>query len=372
MLKIREIYTLDTRKKIRVWSAEVDGRQWRTIAGLLDGKQVVSGWTVCEGKQGRSHDQQAFFEAHAERRKKLDRDYRETVDEIYNLPKSPMLAQNFANQREVLFPIFSQPKLDGIRALISRHGAFSREFQPHYNIDHVKEALAPIFTALPGITLDGELYNHSLRDDFNTISSIVRKRNVGDEERAASREVIQFHVYDVITGGDHIFSYRRELLRALNTLYFSKPQSPVVMVQTHRADSGDRLTDLYGQYLEDGYEGQIVKLDAPYEHKRSKHLLKRKEFITEEFTLTDIMEGIGNWAGYAKKVEFMLPGDRRLANGERPKAGIRGNQEFTRKLLENRQTYIGGQVTVRYFTPTPDGIPRFPVVIDFHPHGRMD
>jgi len=368
---IREIYTLDTRGSVRVWYAEVEGRNWRTISGLQHGRRTVSAWTVCTGKQGRSHDQQAFFEAHAERAKKLAREYRETVSEVYSLPLVPMLAHKYG-EHLVEWPVFCQPKLDGIRALISVDGAFSRDLQQHRNVEHITDSLRLFFSALPDVTLDGELYNHDLRDDFNRISSVVRKRNVGDEQRAESRDLIQFHVYDMFSSArpDLTFSQRRDFLRALRLR--TEEGSPVVFVRTERAEGQPDLDRLYGESLSDGYEGQIVRLDRRYEHKRSWYLLKRKEFITAEFTLTNIMEGIGNWAGYAKKVEFMLPNDRRLANGERPKAGVRGNQEFTRRLLERRDELIGGQVTVRYFTPTPDGIPRFPVAVDFHPNGRTD
>ena len=138
-------------------------------------------------------------------------------------------------------------------------------------------------------------------------------------------------------------------------------------------DTKEELDTVYGSYLEAGYEGQMVRLDAPYDFdKRSKFLLKRKEFITAEFPITAVFEGTGNWAGYAKAVEFMLPGDKRCKDGSRPQAGIRGNQAAMRKLLEDYPTWGDKkEVTVRYFKPQA-GVPRFPVAIDFHPNGRTD
>ena len=53
--------------------------------------------------------------------------------------------------------------------------------------------------------------------------------------------------------------------------------------------------------LEAGYEGQMIRKDAPYECKRSKNLLKRKEFITEEFKVVKVVEGQGAWTGYVKR-----------------------------------------------------------------------
>ena len=48
-------------------------------------------------------------------------------------------------------------------------------------------------------------------------------------------------------------------------------------------------------------------------------------------------------------------------------AGIKGTRERAAVLLHEAWE----QATVRFFEYTPDGIPRFPVVIDFH-NGRVD
>ncbi len=362
------IFKRDSTGKTRTWQYEVDGPQYRTIAGLFGGNLVTSAWTVTEPKNiGRSNETtaeaQALAEAQAEEKKKLDREYRRTVEELDAVPISPMLAKDFSKEKAVSFPIYSQPKLDGIRALVSRHGAFSREYQRHQNVEHILEALAPVFAAHPDLVLDGELYNHDHRDNFNAITSIVRREASTDEERAEARAVIQFHCYDIVS--EKPFAARAESVHAM----FGAGAIPsVVAVPTRSAVSAEELDALYGEYLQAGYEGQMVRRNGPYEaDKRSKTLLKRKEFVTTEFSLLRVEEGSGNWAGYAKRAVFAL------ADGREVGAGIRGDQAFTRKLLADAQTWGDRrQVTIRHFAPTPDGIPRFPVAIDFHPVGRAD
>ena len=108
----------------------------------------------------------------------------------------------------------------------------------------------------------------------------------------------------------------------------------------------------------------MVRLDEKYENKRSKHLLKRKEFITEEFEVVSMEEGQGNWSGHTKR--FIL----RLADGREVGAGVRGNQDQLSKLWESQETPTWA--TLRYFDLTPDGIPRFPVVIDYGVGERDD
>ena len=96
---------------------------------------------------------------------------------------------------------------------------------------------------------------------------------------------------------------------------------------------------MYGEYTEAGYEGQMVRQNTAYECKRSKNLLKRKEFITEEFEVVNVEEGNGNWSGYAKR--FVL----KMSNGTTFSSGIRGSQAKLKELL-NADTPIGQLVDI--------------------------
>jgi len=98
-------------------------------------------------------------------------------------------------------------------------------------------------------------------------------------------------------------------------------------------------------------------LDAPYENKRSKYLLKRKEFKDEEFVILDIVEGFGNKSGMAGNMLF------KNYKGIEFHSNITGNRDYLRELLKNKKKYIGKKATVKYFNLTPvDEVPRFPYV----------
>jgi len=370
MTLLATIYKRGTDGKIRTWQAEINGPQYRTIAGGPGRKPVTSAWTTCIGKQGRTDDNQAAFEANAAMDAKLKREYRKTEAELATVAKEPMLAHKY--EGGVTFPVFSQPKLDGIRAKLNRHGAWSRENQRHWNAGHIDAALGPIFAKHPEVEFDGEFYNHDMKDDFGKIVSIVRKQSPTDEQRAEARALMQYHVYDLtgrLSDGTDVsacpFSARRDFVGDL----IGEKLGEVYRVVTRKVTDSATLDYLYEKYLADGYEGQMVRLDAPYEHKRSKSLLKRKEFLTDEFKLLYVREGQGNWAGFAKQIIF------ELSDGRECGAGVRGTQDEMKALLA--KAYLGAvnpesTVTIRYFTPTPDGMPRFPVAIDFHFDGRKD
>ena len=105
-------------------------------------------------------------------------------------------------------PTFIQPKLDGVRCVIQYERrtqpredvvvAYSRTGKEWKNIQHILAQLKPFFQKYPNVILDGELYNHDLRDNFEKIISLVRKTKPTDEDRLEASEKTQFHCYDII------------------------------------------------------------------------------------------------------------------------------------------------------------------------------
>ncbi len=364
VLTSETLYKLDSKGKTRVWHCETgtDGTRWglRSIAGLEDGKKVTSEWTFVEQKNvGRSNEtsleDQATSEMTSEVQKKKDRGYFTDLKDIDTFDKfKPMLAEKFEDVT-VNFAagnVYSQPKLDGIRCIARADGLWTRSGKEIVAVPHIWESLKPFFDEHPNMILDGELYNHELKDDFNSITSMVRKTKPKPEDLAKSKELVQYHVYDtIVTTEPNLEFSKRELLR------YEAEGSYVRIVPTMHVATRAGLDSLYEGYLEHGYEGQMVRIDQPYENKRTKNLLKRKEFLTDEFEVIEMLEGQGNWQGCVK--HFILP----LNSEKNFQAGVRGDMDTLRTLLEKGKK--PDWVTLRYFTPTPDGVPRFPVVIDW-------
>ena len=350
------LYALDVTGRVRTWRVEVSGPRYRTVSGLEGGAEVTSGWTTAEPKNvGRSNattaEGQALAEATSLRQRRLDRKYVPSRAQLGTSKfRDPMLAQKF---KRWTGPCYSQPKLDGVRCVASSSGLLSRGGKPLW-LPHVSGALRPLFEADPGLILDGELYNHDYRDDFNSIVSAVKRVTRDMVEEARCREVVQYHVYDVPS---HIgnFSERDDYLRRLLS---GLSHDLVNLVPTYLCSDAEELDEHYAACLRMGYEGQMVRLDLPYECRRSKRLLKRKEFLDEEFELVAVQEGRGNWAGYAKSATL------RQKDGSEFSAGLRGGQALARELLETWQKY--SWVTVRFQRRTPDGVPRFGVVTAWH------
>ena len=354
MITCETIFKVDSKGKVREWRMEIDGANYRTVAGIQGGQQVISGWKEAHPKNvGRSNattaEQQAIAEVDAKYTKKLDGEYHETLETTAKAKFfKPMLATKWEDLKDGIdYPVFTQPKLDGVRCVMNADGMFSRTGKVITSCPHIIEELAPIFAAYPDAVLDGELYNHDLRDDFNKIISLVRKTKPTEADTEEAAATVQYHLYDSPTAGDDYMD--RYLF--ISTL----GGKSVKVVETLESNSESDVDQQFGEFVEQGYEGGMIRVSAPYEQKRSKTLMKRKDFEDMEFEIISIEEGQGNWAGLAKRVVF------RLEDGRECGSGLAGNREFARKLLEDREDYVGGQVTVQYFTRTPDNVPRFPI-----------
>jgi DNA ligase-1 len=140
--------------------------------------------------------------------------------------------------------------------------------------------------------------------------------------------------------------------------YLKSFEKHCVLVETDTCNNEDEVMELYGEYVDKGFEGQMLRLDKKYENKRSKSLMKHKSFVDEEYTILDIVEGEGNRTGTAGYFVF------ETENGDRFKSNVKGTWEETAEMLKNKKKLIGKQATIKYFNLTPAGIPRFPYVVN--------
>lgn len=356
-MKLDPIYKKTKTGAVQEWLIEVEGDKYRTVSGQFTGKKTTSEWTLCKVKNAgkanaTSEEQQAIVEAYALRKKKLERGYFEEMSKINQTQYfEPMLAEKWENRKDTIsYPIFSQPKLDGIRCIVKSDGMWSRAGKRIVSAPHIFDGLKNLFETNPELIFDGELYCDKLANDFNKIVSLVKKSKPNVADLAESKNVIQYHIYD-LPSDSGLFKDR--------FLHLSKLDLPLccILVRTECVDKENEVEKLYEKYVEAGYEGQILRVNAAYENKRSKHLLKHKTFLDEEYIILDICEGEGNRSGAVGYMVFER-------EGLRFKSNVKCTYEQGVEMLKNRSKLIGKQATVKYFNLTPAGIPRFPYVIN--------
>ena len=380
VITLPPLYKRDSKGQVRVLYVEYAYKGGiagtRTRSGLLDGKLVTSEWSLSKPKNvGKKNETTALEQAKSEAEsihkiKQEKSKYFTDINQIDTSTKfSPMLAHDFA--KKPVSSGFSQPKLDGIRCIAKHDGLWTRAGKPITSCPHIWEAIGPYLEAHPYMVLDGELYNHDLKDDFNKITSLVRKTKPKPEDIEECAKMVQYHVYDIFDK-DYPEKTCAARIAALDLIFeedvypflTEEQAASIVLVETYFGSNAGTIDALYGRYLAEGYEGQMIRQDTPYEFKRSKSLLKRKEFITEEYRVVAVEEGDGNWSGAVKRFRLALE------DGTEFGSGVRGTYEQMQGLLESGVT--PDWATCRYFELTPDGVPRFPVVIDYGTGKRTD
>ena len=269
----------------------------------------------------------------------------------------PMLAYK-VGKKEVDWSekVFMQPKLDGVRCVISKDGAYSRTGKEWLNIHHITANLEPFFEKYPDVVLDGELYNHELKDDFEKIISLVRKTKPQEGDRVESAGYVQFHCYDYIPGPalrQAKFSSRIVWLEAELPVSYC-----VKFVNTYEVNKYEEALNLHTDgFLANGYEGSILRLDRPYECKRSYNLQKFKDFHDTEATIIGYETGKGKFTGLIGK--FIMQDDDGVEFGCPIGKGY--NFDDRRDILNNVHDYIGQRATFTYFERTKAGSYRHPL-----------
>ena len=271
----------------------------------------------------------------------------------------PMLAYKVGNKPvDWSENVFIQPKLDGVRCVIklgdnNEVQAFSRTGKPWQNIGHITNSLHYFFTQHPDIILDGELYNHDLRDDFEKIISLVRKQKPTPSDRTEASKLVQFHCYDYIeTVMNQPYGYRMNQLATSDMYSYC-----VFYVPTLTVLSDESAKIVHTKNLTNGYEGSILRLDKPYQCKRSYNLQKFKDFHDTEATIIGYVDGKGKRVGTLGK--FLMQDDDGVEFGCPPGKGY--NYKMLADMLTNIHNYIGKRATFTYFERTKAGSYRHPL-----------
>lgn len=358
------------------WQIEVEDNSYRTISGQIDGALTTTKWTACFGKNtGKANAttdaEQAYKEAESKWEKKQEREhYTPDIDAAragVRMFLEPMLAQDFKKRKDKIKwgteRITVQVKLNGVRCVATKDGLFSRKGKEYVSAPHISQQLKTFFNANPNVALDGELFNDELRQNLNKLVSLVRQETPTPENLIESEDLVQFHVYDCFNVSEEdndTYSKRSEWY----TCAIQWTDCPSVRnVLGWPVSSETEVDILLSKFESEGHEGAIIRLEGPYEHKRSKYLLKHKSFVDDEFTIVGVVEGKGNLEGKVGTLSFIA------RNGNPFESALLGTHELWEKMWNDRAQLIGKQATVKYKELTPlsedgaGGVPSFGKVV---------
>jgi len=344
-MKLPKLYSRSTLGKISQWEIEYNTYSFRTISGFTDGKNVIGEWTYCEAKSYNTQAEQTEKQAKALWKKKVESGMFERIEDIDNDTFfEPMLAKNYKDEKDKInfgkHKVFIQPKLDGVRNINKSNKQFSRNGKEFVSTPHLNQN---------GVLLDGEMYNHNLKDNFNEIISLCRKTKPIQEDIDNAAKIVEYWIYD-FPQHKGVFSERYEELKKW---FKANKNTSFKLVPTFQVFNHDEIEAFHIQFLSEGFEGSIIRIDSTnYENKRSKSLLKKKEVYDAEYKIIGVEEGKGKLKNKVGKLVF-----------KGFDSAVNGTHEYLEQLWNERDSLIGKKATIQYFNLTPDGIPRFLKVI---------
>jgi ATP-dependent DNA ligase len=276
-----------------------------------------------------------------------------------------MLAQTYSPSAiaKIPFPVYVQPKLDGVRLLVDlvdgkpRYSSRERSNFSHLSVIFDAEALC-LFSRLPtGSVLDGELIvpGEDGGEDFQVVTGAARKIKGGLSDAAMTR--MQYHVFGFFTMRDLSlnFAQRTEILSNA----FDACRSPfvkVIQVPTFTAATTSDVEKALKMFTLRGHEGvMIYNLAGVYEpSKRSWDLLKYKTFDESEGLIVSVKPGRGRESNAALVNIEVSPGNIVTMHPT-------GSIEEREKWLLNPSLVVGKKMTYTFQGLTKGGLPRFPV-----------
>jgi DNA ligase 1 len=266
----------------------------------------------------------------------------------------PMLAFKF-NPLKATYPLFIQPKYNGIRCL---YHPTRKTFQSR-DCHFWDPAILPhLLTELTGfkLPLDGELYCHGM--SLQQINSRVAVKRVEPHDDVRS---VKYYVFDLPMLEP---MYRRALgLKKLEEMFKDCPS--LVVAPTIQVNSPAECDYYYKSFKEQGYEGAMLRDPHAvygFEHhcgnkeNRWKYVLKRKETQDIDAVITQVYEGNGKYQGMLGAFELILE------NGVSFTAGS-GLTDAQRQIYwEHRDALIGVNVKLEMEMFSDDGVPLKPII----------
>jgi len=269
---------------------------------------------------------------------------------VGNIPM-PMLATDWGKVKNITYPCYIQPKLDGVRCLMIVEADevkfLSRSGKEYTTLDHIKEDVLKY--ASPGnipslnFILDGEIYNHDSLS-FQAITSAVKKQSPDSLK-------LQFRVYDIVND-DKQEARLHKVMKLVESI-----NSPLItMVETHKIHYKEDVKGYHDNFVQAGYEGAMLRLfDGIYgQGQRSRHLLKVKEFDETEFHLLSFETG--------QRSEDLIAVCQ-TKEGNIFRAKMIGTVSEKLEMQSQAGTMVRGDITIKHFgwTEGDSKVPRFPI-----------
>lgn len=262
---------------------------------------------------------------------------------------------------------YASRKLDGVRCLIVADDAgkvtcFSRQGKVFETLGKVEEEVAKL--GFKDIVIDCEvcLLNNG-DDDFQGIMKQIRRKDYTIPNPECK-------VFDLLSMDEFTSKKSKRTLserwKDMNKM-IPKNHSVLHVLPQILVKNKDQYDLLMQEAAEKGWEGLILRKDATYQGKRSKDLLKCKNFFDAEYVVKKVEMGPFRYVVDGREhEEEMLSCVTIEHKGHEVRVGSGWNIEQRKNFYKNPKLILGKTILVQYFEETKNqegGISlRFPTV----------
>ena len=319
----------------------------------------------CTGKDIDLANVQAFINEH----KEFEDELKEIVTKTYKLGAASkvvnsalgydlipsfgcMLGESyFKNENKVKGKFILTQKLDGSRILILKENGnvkcFSRQGQQIEGLNDIVEDVKRM--NFDDGVIDGELLAiGEFKDSSEGYKETMKRSRIKGDKKG-----LKVVAYDFITdinnfykGRDDTSCYIRKM-NLENLIRNSKTKFIEYLDPIYYGDDKEVIQEKLREAIENNQEGLMLNLfDAPYECKRSKGLLKIKQFKDADVLVVDVVEGEGAMKGMtgALKCQFLYKGE--VCDVE---VGTGLKEEERVKIFNDPSLVVGKVISIKMF-----------------------
>ena len=270
-------------------------------------------------------------------------------DYMWRIPTFNVQLAKEVNLEKVSFPVYAEPKYDGVRLLAIKENdvvtLFTRKGREVY-LPKLREIIDDIMPN--GYVLDGELTEGKGKQESRT--SISGKVTSALRNNSVDESTIVYNVFDLLTREE----FEKEeckytyIIRRKRLIPLMNKNEHIKVTKMFRIKDAEQANILFNQYIEQGWEGLVLKQDTKYKYKRSADWVKMKAIKTADLHCIEVIEGTGKYTNMigALVCEGLVEDKNVLV-----KVGS-GMTEEDRSL--DFDNYIGKTIEIKYNTLVKD------------------
>ena len=277
-------------------------------------------------------------------------------------------------------------KLDGVRVLMRIENGtvkyFSRQGKEFFTLSNVTDAIAEHSIMKENVVLDGELciVDDNGDEDFTSVIKEIRRKDHTIKNP-------KFKVFDILTLDEFdsgVSSKHRAFAARYDDIHWKlgnplwDADFPIDVVTHEFIEDKDEIIGLLEMAESMGWEGVMLRKDAPYKGKRSNDILKVKKMHDEEYIVKDIEYGPFRIIDKELKQEVTIQTMTNVLiehKGNTVSVGSGFSLDERNHYYNNPNDIVGKEITVQYFEESKDKTGkvslRFPVCKAVYQNGRQ-